>query len=131
MTHQPSSLPEAHTNFFEKKICCDINASIRFLKLPNELKQRGIIPAHKMKSKLFKEDYIGINIHKSEVANCGSSDLPENMQGLSFGTRCQANNLVARNLSITAENVVNMGQYYYLQNALHEIGFSLTCGIKA
>ena len=42
----------------------DINASIHFSKCPNEIKQRGIVPAHKTKSKPFKEDYMGISIHK-------------------------------------------------------------------
>ena len=43
-----------------------------FSKFPNELKQRDIVAAHKMKSKLFKEDYIGVSIHKTELANCRS-----------------------------------------------------------
>ena len=55
-----------------------------------------------------------ISIHKTELANCRSSDLPANLHGLDFGTRSQVNNLVARNVSITAENVLNVGQYYYL-----------------
>ena len=55
-----------------------------------------------------------ISIHKTELANCGSSDRVANLQGLDFGTRSQVNNLVARNVSITAENVVNLGQYYFL-----------------
>ena len=54
---------------------------------------------------------MGICIHKTELANYGGSDRPANLQGLDFGTRSQVNNLVARNVSITAENVVNMGQY--------------------
>ena len=52
---------------------------------------------------------MGISMHKTELTNCGSSDPPANLQGLDFGTRYQINNLVARNVSITAENVVNMG----------------------
>ena len=55
-----------------------------------------------------------ISIHKTELANCRSSDRPANLHGLDFGTRSQVNNLVARNVSITAENVLNVGQYYYL-----------------
>ena len=55
-----------------------------------------------------------ISIHKTELANCGSSDRVANLQGLDFGTRSQVNNLVARNVSVTAENVVNMGQCYCL-----------------
>ena len=57
---------------------------------------------------------MGISIHKTELANCVSSDGPANFQGLDFGTTSQVNNLVARNVSITAENVVNMSQYYCL-----------------
>ena len=62
-----------------------------------------------------------ISIHKTELSNCGGSDRPANLQGLDFGTRSQVNNLVATNLSITAKNMVNMGQYYCLQYAPHEI----------
>ena len=57
---------------------------------------------------------MGISIHKAELANCGSSDRPTNLQDLDFGTRSQVNNLVLRNVSITSENVVNMGEYYCL-----------------
>ena len=57
---------------------------------------------------------MGITIHKTELANCESSVRPVNLQGLSFGTRSQVKNLVGRNVSITAENVVNMGQCYCL-----------------
>ena len=53
---------------------------------------------------------MGISIPKSELACCGSSDRPTNLQRLDFGTISQINNLVARNVSITAGNVVNMGQ---------------------
>ena len=95
--------------FCEKHIWCDINASIYFSKLPKEIKQRDIVPAHKTKSKLFKEDYMSISIHKTELANCGRSDRPANLQGIDFGTRSQVKNRVARNVSIMAENVVNMG----------------------
>ena len=55
-----------------------------------------------------------ISIHKTGLANCGSRDRVANLQGLDFGTRSQVNNLVVRNVSITAENVVNMGQCYCL-----------------
>ena len=64
---------------------------------------------------------MGISIYKTELANCGSSDRPANLEGLNFGTRSQVKNLVARNVSITAENAVNMGQYYCLWYAPHEI----------
>ena len=57
------------------------------------------------------KDFMGICIHKTELANYGGSDRPANLQGLDFGNRSQVNNLVARNVSINAENVVNMGQY--------------------
>ena len=93
MTHSPS-------RFFEKYICRDINASIHFSKFQNEVKQRDIVPAHKMKSKPFKEDYMGISINKTELANYGGSDRPANLQVLKFGTRSLVNNLVARNVSI-------------------------------
>ena len=63
-----------NTDFFEKYTCRDINASIHFSKFLNELKQRDIAPAHETKSKLFKEDYMSISIHKSELANCGFWD---------------------------------------------------------
>ena len=69
---------------------------------------------HKSKSKLFKEDYMGISIHKTDLANCGSSDEPGNLQCLDFGTISQVKNLVAENVSITEENEVNMRQYYCL-----------------
>ena len=57
---------------------------------------------------------MGISIHKTELPNCGSINQPANLQGLDFATRFQVNNLVPRNISITTENVVNMGQYYFL-----------------
>ena len=52
---------------------------------------------------------MSISIHKTELANCGRSDRPANLQGIDFGTRSQVKNRVARNVSIMAENVVNMG----------------------
>ena len=55
-----------------------------------------------------------ISIHKTELGNYRISDRPANLQGLDFGTRFQVNNLVARNVSITAENKLNVGQYYCL-----------------
>ena len=61
-----------------------------------------------------KEDNMGISIYKTEPANCGSSDQSSNLQGVDFGTRSQVNNLVARNVPITIENAVNIGQYYCL-----------------
>ena len=57
---------------------------------------------------------MSISIHKTELANCGASDRPANLQGLDFGTRSQVNNLVARKVPITIENVVTIGQYYCL-----------------
>ena len=68
---------------------------------------------------------MGISSHKTELANCGSSNRAETLQGLDFGNRSQVNNLASRNVSITAENMVNMGQdyclYYHGEYALHEI----------
>ena len=64
---------------------------------------------------------MSISIHKTELANCGGSDRPANLQGLDFGTRSQVNNLVARNLSITTKNMGNIGQYYCLQYVPHKI----------
>ena len=47
-----------------------------------------------MKLKLFKADYMGINIHKTDLANFGSSDPPANLQGSDLATRSQINNLL-------------------------------------
>ena len=55
-----------------------------------------------------------ISIHKTELGNYRISDRPANLQDGHFGTRFQVNNLGARNFSITAENVLNVGQYYCL-----------------
>ena len=55
-----------------------------------------------------------MSIHKTELGNYRISDRPANLQDLDFGTRFQVNNLVARNFSITAENKLNVGQYYCL-----------------
>ena len=57
---------------------------------------------------------MGITIHKTELPNCGSVNRPANLQGLDLATRFRVNNLVARNVSITVENMLNMGQYYFL-----------------
>ena len=43
--------------FFAEYVCNDINASILNAKFHNELKEADIIPAHKKKSKLSKENY--------------------------------------------------------------------------
>ena len=48
--------------FFEKYSCDDINASIRSSKFHNELKEADIVPVHKKKSKLSKENYRPISI---------------------------------------------------------------------
>ena len=45
-----------------KYTCDDINDSICSSKLPNELKQANIVPAHKKKSKLSKENYWPISV---------------------------------------------------------------------
>ena len=49
-------------SFFAEYICNDINASILNPKFHNELKEADIIPAHKKKSKLSKENYRPISI---------------------------------------------------------------------
>ena len=72
MTH-PLSPSQVITIFHEKYICNDINAKISFSSLPNEMKQRGMTLGQKIKSMLFQEDLMGISIHKTELANCGSS----------------------------------------------------------
>ena len=43
--------------FFAKCICDDINTSIRYSKFHNELKEADIVPVHKKKSKVSKENY--------------------------------------------------------------------------
>ena len=48
--------------FFAKYICNDINASIRSSNFHNELKEADIVPVHKKKSKLSKENYRPISI---------------------------------------------------------------------
>ena len=48
--------------FFAKYTCDDINASIRSSKFHNELKEADIVPVHKKKSKLSKENYRPISI---------------------------------------------------------------------
>ena len=48
--------------FFAKYSCDDINASILSSKFHNELKEADIVPVHKKKSKLSKENYRPISI---------------------------------------------------------------------
>ena len=48
--------------FFAKYTCDDINTSIRSSKFHNELKEADIVPVHKKKSKLSKENYRPISI---------------------------------------------------------------------
>ena len=48
--------------FFAKYTCTDINASIRSPKFHNELKEADIVPVHKKKSQLSKENYRTISI---------------------------------------------------------------------
>ena len=55
-----------------------------------------------------------ISIYKTELGNYRISDRLANLQDFDFETRFQVNNLVARNFSITAENLLNVGQYYCL-----------------
>ena len=47
--------------FCEKHIWCDINASIYFSKLPKEIKQRDIVPAHKTKT-IWVSAFIKLNL---------------------------------------------------------------------
>ena len=51
-----------NVDFFAKYTCDDTNDSIRSSKFPNELKQADIVPAHKKKPKLSKENYRPISI---------------------------------------------------------------------
>ena len=71
-----------------------------------------------MKSELFKEGYIRISIHETELANCGSSDPTEICRASILGPDRKF--LVTRNVSITVENLRNMGQYYYLWHVFIE-----------
>ena len=48
--------------FFAKYSCDDINPSIRSSKFHNELKEADVVPVHKKKSKLSKENYRPISI---------------------------------------------------------------------
>ena len=48
--------------FSAKYVCDDINASIRSSNFHNELKEADIVPVHKKKSKLSKENYRPISI---------------------------------------------------------------------
>ena len=48
--------------FFAKYTCDNINASIHFSKFHNELKESDIVPVHRKKSKLCKENYRPISI---------------------------------------------------------------------
>ena len=57
-----TNLLKKNVDFFAKYTCDDINDSIRSSKFPNELKQADIVPAHKKKSKLSKENYRPISI---------------------------------------------------------------------
>ena len=68
-----------------------------YSKYLNKVEQGDIVPTHEMKSKLFKEDYIHINTHKTELANFGSSDSPTDLQGLDVRTISGINDLVPRN----------------------------------
>ena len=56
-----TNLLKKNVDFFAKYTCDDINDSICSSKFPNELKQAGIVPAHK-KSKLSKQNYKPISI---------------------------------------------------------------------
>ena len=57
-----TSILKANADFFASYVCNDINASISSSTFPNQLKEADIIPAHKKKSKLSKENYRPISI---------------------------------------------------------------------
>ena len=57
-----TNLLKKNVDFFAKYTCDDINDSIRSSKFPNELKQADIVPAHKKRSKLSKENCKPIRI---------------------------------------------------------------------
>ena len=52
-----TTILKKNVSFFAEHICRDINASILNQNFHNELKEADIIPAHKKKSKLSKENY--------------------------------------------------------------------------
>ena len=56
------SILKTNADFFASYVCNDINASISSSTFPNQLKEADIIPAHKKKSKLSKENYRPISI---------------------------------------------------------------------
>ena len=51
-----------NVTFFAKYKCDDINTSIRSSKFHNELKETDIVPVHKEKPKLSKDNYRTISI---------------------------------------------------------------------
>ena len=57
-----TNLLKKNVDFFVKYTCDNINDSIRSSKFPNQLKQADIVPAHKKRSKLSKENYRPISI---------------------------------------------------------------------
>ena len=57
-----TSIFKTNADFFASYLCNDINAFISSLTYPNQLKEADIIPAHKRKSKLSKENYRTISI---------------------------------------------------------------------
>ena len=57
-----TTILKKNDSFFAEYICNDINASILNPKFHNELKEADIIPAHKKKSKLSKENYRPVSI---------------------------------------------------------------------
>ena len=56
------SILKTNTDFFANYVCNDINASISSWTFRNQLKDADIIPAHKKKSKLSKENHRPISI---------------------------------------------------------------------
>ena len=57
-----TNLLKKNVDFFVKHARDDINDSIRSSKFPNELTQADIAPAHKKKSKFYKDNYRRISI---------------------------------------------------------------------
>ena len=74
-----TSILKANADFFASYVCNDINASISSSTFPNQLKEADIIPAHKKKSKLSKENYRPISI---------LPNISKYMKGV-FMTNCQ------------------------------------------
>ena len=86
--------------FFAKYTCDDINASKRSSKFHNELKESDIVPVHKKKSKLSKENY-----RKLKVTNCDSKANSAYLFSYRFLNKgwCTLNHVVHRNYIIDSK----------------------------